>query len=200
MENKIDFRFLRKALIFFTVSLLISIVMIVSGLQFENSKLEAFNKAKSSLSQSHRVYKKLVEDLDLLEQYKKSYKEYKKTGLIGAERRLSWIETLETVNDVLKLPKLTYTLSPQEGLTRPGLKIERNIILGSTPMNLSIDLLHEEDLFAVFEGVAGNIDNLFSIDSCRISRLGKGDAPLSTRNANLSSNCLLRWITVDVQN
>ncbi len=200
MENKIDIQFLKRPLIFFAISLVLSLVFIVLGWQFQNSKNAEYIQAKSSLSSSHRVYKQLVEDLDLLDQYKKAYKEYKKTGLIGPERRLSWIETLEAVNDVLKLPRLTYALQPQQEFSRPGLKVERNIVIGSTPMDLTIDLLHEEDLFAVFEGIAGNINNLFSIDSCRITRMGKGDSVLSTKSANLTSKCLMRWITVDVQN
>lgn len=200
MENKIDFQFLKIPLIAFAISLVVSIVLIVFGLQYQNSRSEAYNGARNSLSKSHRVYKKLVQDLDLLDQYEKAYKEYTRTGLIGPERRLSWIETLEAVNDVLKLPKLSYALQPQQEFKRPGLKVVSKVVMASTPMDLTIDLLHEEDLFAIFEGISNNINNLFTIDSCRISRIGKGDTVLSTKKANLSSSCLMRWITLDVQN
>ncbi len=199
MENKIDLQFIKRPLIFIIIILVVSVVLMVFGQQFETAKLDQYNSSKSSLQRSHRTYKKLVEDLDLLDLYTKSYKKYRKSGLLGPERRLSWVESLEAVNDVLQLPKLSYELDPQEEFKQPKLQIVNNIKVSSTPMKLEIELLHEEDLFVVFEGIQNNIDSLFTIDSCKITRLGKRDSVLSTQKANLRSSCLLRWITVDVQ-
>ncbi|MCK4708993.1 MAG: hypothetical protein KAU21_10290, partial [Gammaproteobacteria bacterium] len=172
MQNKIDFQFLKRTLIFLTIVIILSVGFILQGGLFESKKFDEYTKAKSSLAGSHRKYSKLVKDIDLIYLYTQSYKDYKKSGLIGPERRLSWIETLESVNDVLKLPRLSYALEPQQEFKRPKLTIDPKIKVSSTPMELNIDLLHEEDLFAVFEGIRGNIDNLFTIDSCNISRTG----------------------------
>jgi hypothetical protein len=63
-----------------------------------------------------------------------------------------------------------------------------------------MDLLHEEDLLDVFDGIRENIDNLFTVESCRIKRKGGvGARALSTKKENMSANCLIRWITVDVK-
>jgi len=64
---------------------------------------------------------------------------------------------------------------------------------------LIMHLLHEEDIFTVFEGIEKSIDNLFTIDSCSIKKKKQGTNLLSTKEANLTSSCLIRWITVDVQ-
>ena len=199
MKNNIDFNFLKNTLIFLGVAIVLSLVFIFSGFYFEDTKLEDYKKARASLQKSHRQYKKLVEDLDLLELYRDSFKNYKSSGLIGPERRLTWIETLESLNDELKLPKLTYSLSPQEEFKRPLLSIEKNIEVYSTPMKLDIDLLHEEDIFSVFNGIGERIQNLYTVDECTITRRSKSSALLNTRSANLISSCLIRWITVDVQ-
>lgn len=200
MKNKIDFQFLKRTLIFLSIALILSIGLIMLGQQYEAEKLDEYTRVKSSLGKSHRKYQKLVKDIDLIHLYTQSYKDYKKSGLIGTERRLSWIETLESVNDVLKLPMLSYALGPQEEFKLPKLKIDNKILVASTPMKLKIDLLHEEDLFAVLEGIDGNIDNLFTVDSCKITIIGlRKSKGLSTKSANLKSNCLLRWITVNVQ-
>ena len=100
---------------------------------------------------------------------------------------------------MLRLPKLSYTLMPQEAFSQPQLKVDRNIQLNSTPMSLDMDLLHEGDLFAVFEGISGTIDNLYTIDSCNISLLSGANKTLSTQDANLRASCLMRWVTVDVR-
>jgi len=200
MQNKIDFSFLRTPLIGLLIAILLSAGLIFGGAQFEQEKVEQYNQVKGSLQKAHRKYTKLVKDIDLLDQYTKAYKAYKSTGLVGPERRLSWIETLETVNDELRLPKLSYKLEPQQEFVKPGLKIERNILVASTPMTLTMDLLHEEDLLDVFDGIRENIDNLFTVESCSIKRKGGAQAKtLSTKKENLSANCLIRWITVDVQ-
>jgi hypothetical protein len=199
VPNKIDFQFLKRTLIFFVVALILSIGMVFAGIYYEDEKIAEHNKAKSSLSSAHARYSKLVKDIDLIHLYTESYKEFKKSGLIGPERRLSWIETLESVNEVLQLPQLNYSLAPQEEFSRPKFKAAKKILVSSTPMELTMHLLHEEDIFTVFEGIEKSIDNLFSVDSCSIKRKKQGANLLSTKEANLTSSCLIRWITVDVQ-
>jgi hypothetical protein len=199
MKNKIDWSFLKRSLIFLFIAIVFAAIIIFFGMQYEDGKYNEYTAAKSSLSATHNKYKKLVEDLDLIHLYTKTYTDYRSSGLVGSERRLSWIETLESVNDVLKLPKLTYALAPQQGFSKPKLKVDRAVQVNSTPMDLKMDLLHEEDLFAVFEGIDGIIKNLYTLDSCSIKRRGAVGSSLSTKNANLSADCKMRWITIDVK-
>ncbi len=199
MKNNIDFQYIKYPLIFFLIAIFIAIGLSFFGNTMETSKQEAFNSSKQSLSAAHAKYVKLVEDIDRIEQYTEKYNRYRESGLIGPERRLSWIETLEAVNDAIKLPRMTYTLSPQEKFVKPKLKVDKKVILNSTPMILGVDLLHEEDIFAVFEGIDSSIDNLYTLDSCTInSRRGIGST-FSTKAANMSARCLLRWITIDAK-
>ncbi len=199
MKISIDWGFLKWPLVFLTFAIAVSAAFIAAGLYYQNIEQAKYDKARSSLKSTHSRYKKLVEDLDLLQIYTQTYDGYLSSGLVGAERRLSWIETLESVNEVLRLPKLSYTLMPQEAFKKPQLNVDRNIQLNSTPMNLEMDLLHEEDLFAVFEGISGTINNLYTIDSCNISLIGGANKALSTKDANLRATCLMRWVTVDVK-
>ena len=199
MINNIDWFFLKRTLIVFGASILLASIFFVIGAEYEQSKVDNYQQAKSSLSTAHVRYKKLVEDIDLLAQYTIAYDGYKSSGLLGGERRLSWIETLEAVNEKLKLPSLAYALKPQQAFKSPGLKVEKNVLVNSTPMDLKFDILHEEDIFSVVEEIRNSISNLFTIESCKISRKTQSNAPLNTKKANFSSNCLLRWITVDVK-
>ena len=127
------------------------------------------------------------------------YNDYKSSGLIGKERRLSWIESLESTNGVLRLPRLTYDLNPQEKFVRPGFKVKRGVEVSSSPMELSMGLLHEEDLFALLEGLRLSIKNLFTVDHCSIARGSSIDSSLDTRSPNLNTKCLIRWVTIDVE-
>jgi hypothetical protein len=141
----------------------------------------------------------MVNDIDLLEQYRNLYSGYKSSGLVGEERRLSWIESLENTNKVLRLPTLSYSLMPQEKFIRPGLKVKSGVELSGSAMELTMDLLHEEDILAVLEGLRLSIKNLFTVESCSLRRSSKVGVPLNTKEANLRSICTIRWVTIDVK-
>jgi hypothetical protein len=194
---KIDWFYLKRPIIVFFAMLLISLTLVVAGYQYEQAQKEKYRQALSTLTTTHRLYRNIVNDIDLLDQYRKLYGEYKSTGLVGQERRLSWVESLESTNQVLRLPKLTYSLLPQEKFERPGFKVKRDTSVLSSPMNLSIGLLHEEDLFALLEGLRLSIRNLFTVDSCSMNRSAGIENSLNTKSANLAANCTIRWITID---
>ncbi len=197
--NKIDWLYMRQPLIIFVLSLMVAVSMSVFGFQYESSQIEKYDKAVETLSTTHTLYINMVNDIDLLEQYRNLYSGYKSSGLVGEERRLSWIESLETTNKVLKLPTLIYNLQPQEKFTRPGLKVKSGVELNGSAMELSMGLLHEEDILAVLEGLRLSIKNLFTVESCSLSRSSKIGVPLDTKNTNLSSKCTIRWVTINVK-
>lgn len=199
MTNKIDWYFLRRTLIFLIVAIVLSGVLVVLGLQYENARYDDYKKGEENLRTTHRLYKNMVNDIDLLEQFTTKYSQYKASGLVGGERRLSWVESLESTNSVLKLPSLSYSLLSQEGFVREGLKIGRKVAVNSSPMELTMSLLHEEDLFALIEGLSLSISNLFSVDSCIIRLKGSVGGSFDTQLANLTSTCVIRWISIDVK-
>ncbi len=196
---KIDWRYLRQPLIIFVLSVMVAVSMGVFGFQYESSQIEKYDKAVGTLSATHTRYIDLVNDIDLLEQYRNLYSGYKSSGLVGEERRLSWIESLENTNKVLRLPTLTYNLLPQEEFTRPGLKVKSGVELNGSAMELTMGLLHEEDILAVLEGLRLSIKNLFTVESCSLSRSSKIGVPLDTKKSNLRSKCTIRWVTIDVK-
>ena len=197
--SNIDWFYLRRPLIVLGVAALIALLLVVAGYQYENKKHEEYQQALSVLRSTHKLYYNIVNDIDLLDQYRNLYSSYQSSGLVGKERRLSWVESLESTNEVLRLPVLTYSLHPQENFERPGFKLKRGVAVKSSPMDLSMGLLHEEDLFALLEGLRLSIKNLFTVDSCIISRQGDVKSSLDTKRANLNSRCMIRWVTIDAR-
>lgn len=196
---KIDWFYLKTPLIMLGLALVTSTVLAFAGQYLEEAQYQRYQKSLSKLRVTHKLYKNLVNDLDLLDQYRNLYLGYKSTGLVGEERRLSWIESLESTNQVLKLPTLSFSLRPQEDFIRPGYKTKRGLAVNSSPMELNIGLLHEEDLFALLEGLRSSVDNLLTVDSCILTRIAGVSSSLDTSKVNLQSNCLIRWVTIDVK-
>ena len=197
--NNIDWRYLQQPLIIFILSVLVATAMGVVGYQYESAQIKKYDKAVGTLRTTHTLYINMVNDIDLLEQYRNLYSGYKSSGLIGEERRLSWIESLENTNKVLKLPTLSYRLLPQEKFIRPGLKVKSGVELSGSAMELTMGLLHEEDILAVLEGLRLSIKNLFTVESCSLIRSSKVGVPLNTKKTNLRSKCTIRWVTIDVK-
>jgi hypothetical protein len=197
--SRIDWFYLKRPLIIFVAAILISVMLALAGDQYEKAQYEEYQKALSTLQSTHKLYRNIVNDIDLLEQYRNLYNRYKASGLVGKERRLSWVESLESTNWVLRLPTLTYSLLPQEDFKRPGFTLKRGVAVKSSPMDLSIGLLHEEDLFALLEGLRLTIKNLFTVESCRLTRPTMINRSLDTRRANLDAQCTIRWVTIDAK-
>jgi hypothetical protein len=197
--SKIDWFYLRRPLIMLAVAILFSVGIAMVGYQYEKVQREQYQTALSTLRSTHKLYSDIVNDIDLLEQYRSLYSEYKATGLVGDERRLSWIESLESTNEVLRLPTLGYSLKPQEKFQRPGFKLKRGVSVMASPMELTIGMLHEEDLFALLEGLHLSIRNLFTVDSCSINRQGPIERSLATKKSNLQSRCTIRWVTINAK-
>ncbi|MCP4391663.1 MAG: hypothetical protein GY802_25440 [Gammaproteobacteria bacterium] len=197
--NNIDWVYLKRPIIVLLASILIFVLLILGGYQYEKMQNEEYQKAVSTLRSTHKIYNNMVNDIDLLDQYRTLYSDYKSSGLVGKERRLSWIESLESTNGVLRLPTLTYDLNPQEKFLRPGFKAKRGVVVNSSPMDLSMGLLHEEDLFALLEGLRLSIRNLFTVDSCSIYRPSPVSSSLDTQRSNLTTKCTIRWVTIDAK-
>ena len=197
--NSIDWSYLRRPIILFLSALLFSASISYAAYFYESQQLAKYEQSMSTLRSTHNLYKNIVNDLDLLEQYRALYGGYKASGLVGEERRLSWIESLQGTNKVLRLPTLTYNLLPQEDFARPGFKAPRGVQVKSSPMQLSMGMLHEEDLFAVLEGLKLSIKNLFTVDSCEMRRISVIDNSLDTKRANINAICMIRWVTIDAK-
>lgn len=195
--NRVDWFYLRRPLIILAVAAIVSSAVAVLGYEYEKVQREDYQAAMSTLRTTHQLYSNIINDIDLLDQYRNLYSEYKSSGLVGEERRLSWIESLGSTNEVLRLPTLTYNLNPQEEFARPGLKVQRDVLVKSSPMDLSIGMLHEEDLFALLEGLRLSIQNLFTVDQCSIVRQSPVNRSLETKKLNLRSQCTIRWVTID---
>ena len=197
-NNIVDWRFLRGALIFLLLAVIASVALIYSGQLYETQRAAEYRQQEARLSQTHRKYEQLVRDLDLMEQYTTQFDAYKSSGLVGDERRLSWIESLEAVNRQLRLPKLGYDLLPQEDFRRPDFKPLRFVSVRSSPMRVNMELLHEGDLISLISGLEQEISNLFTVDSCRLRLKGQVGKLFDTRKPNLTGECVIRWITIDV--
>ena len=81
---------MRRPILWLVIAIVIAAALVTGGYQFEKLLQEDYQRSVSTLRLTHQKYKKLVNDIDLLDQYRTLYIGYKSSGLVGLERRLSW--------------------------------------------------------------------------------------------------------------
>lgn len=196
MFKQIDWPFLRRPIIIFCVLLLFSVVFYFGGVQYKEIESDNFTQSKNNLSRSHSELNKLSTEIKLIETYLKNYKELHNNAFIGEERRLSWIESMKKANEEIKLPKFNYTIHAQEEYIRPGLKQTKKVKAASSKMDIYLGVLHEEDVFKVFELLDANVQSYFNVESCDFYK-GK-ISELKVDAENLSVHCVLNWVHLKV--
>jgi len=199
MTSKVDWSYLRMPLCIFFTSLMIAFLMIITSKQYENTQQAKYNKSLSALHATLQNYNSTINDIDRLKRYSSQYAEYKASGLVGVERRLSWIESLKKANKVLQLPTINYNLLPQQTFTRLGFKVKESVEVNGSIMDLRMGLLHEGDLFTLIDSLIKLNKNMVTVESCSIKRSSPVSSTLSMEKINLRSNCRLRWININAQ-
>ena len=71
--NRIDWHYLKRPLIMLLVSIVIFAALVLAGYQYEKTQSEEYQKALSLLRSTHKIYSNMVNDIDLLDQYRNLY-------------------------------------------------------------------------------------------------------------------------------
>ena len=153
----------------------------------------AYNKAQSS-------YRLAEKNRTLYKQYLSDYREYIDKGLIGEEKRLSWVEELESINKRMALPKLSYAINPRQEADLSFIKFRnKKIQMNVSEMQIQAGLLHEGDFLTLLNTLENNAAGFFSLKACTIeSRFSRKIKQYSPRNAYVNIDCVLDWLTVKV--
>ncbi|MCK4834001.1 MAG: hypothetical protein KAT12_04460, partial [Gammaproteobacteria bacterium] len=113
-------------------------------------------------------------------------------GVVGAEDRLSWFETIQNTTKKRGMPSVKYSISSQEALVEQNLEREyRGIDVFKSVMTLDIKMAHEGDLFALLNDL-GKADGLFAVDSCNIEKVNR--KTVDSENM-MKAFCELGWYT-----
>lgn len=125
------------------------------------------------------------------------FQQLEKRGYFEPEQRLDWVEQINRIKTERRLYEIQYELAPQKPLdaaTLPGGAIAGGYEFMTTPMQLRMQLLHEEDLFSLIGDLQRGAKAYLRQRSCvidRVPRVGERGT-----NAQLNALCTLDWVTV----
>ena len=131
----------------------------------------------------------------IIERYIEPYRELERSGIVGEERRIGWIDALRAANQEADLFGVEYEVSPQQAYSFSGEVGAGALTVHQSLMKLRFALLHEGDLFRFFDALAAQKDGRFSVNQCSLTRLPV-DLAVPINQPTLSAHCELAWITI----
>jgi hypothetical protein len=97
-------------------------------------------------SEAHRKLERTKNEQEDLQGYYRQYQNLVEQNVIGQERRLDWIETIEKIRNKLNIFSVKYKLEPQETLNFETVSTSNSFDLHRSNMTLDFSLLHEGQL------------------------------------------------------
>jgi hypothetical protein len=191
-----DIEALRIPLIALGATLLVAIALVyVSGNVLENAERQLARR-DAQLRDARLRIQNAGEEKEMISQYLGSYRELARTGFVGDEQRINWLDSLRVANEQARIFGVEYDIGAQKPYVYAAEFNLGQLLLQESLMHLRFRLLHEEDLPRFFDALARYGGGFFTVDQCTLRRLGPVEEKPAQLQANLNAECDVRWLTV----
>lgn len=192
---EIDWVVLRGALILLVIAIIVSVTLIYTGVHFGEEFDKEVKRDRRKLTSIRSEYQTIDDEQRVIELYLPLYRGLEERGIVGKERRLSWVETLKVVAEKVKLPSLRYELYPQEEYAAEIPLPQGVYKVYTSDMRLDMGLLHEGDLPLLLRELQRSSSSLFTVSRCSLRRNGAA-LTMKPKAKNVSASCNLQWYTI----
>lgn len=187
-----EYAFLRRSLLLFLGATLLAVLMVGLSDWMRSTRLETLEETRARHDQALARLQSAEKEMQEIRLYQPRFLQLQAAGMIGAENRLAWIETINRSQEQRKLLSVSYEIEPQQWVNLSAPMAMGDYQLRASRMMLRAGLLHEMDLFNLLDDLrhAG----LYTVQDCRIKRTEvAAEAALSPR---MVSDCTLIWVTL----
>ena len=133
----------------------------------------------------------------MISQYLGGYQQLARTGFVGDEQRINWLDSLRLANEEARIFGVEYDIGTQKPYVYATEFNAGQLQLQESVMQLRFRLLHEEDLVRFFDALGRNGSGYFTVDQCTMRRTRAGDIDRNAASQpNLTAECEVRWLTV----
>ena len=122
------------------------------------------------------------------------YQALEARGMIGAENRLDWVDTVTAIKNERRLFNISYSIEPQKDLDYPGFGTGVGVKFMASHVKMDIQLLHEEDLLNFIGDLARRGKPYLSVRSCDVRREDRGHG--TALAPRLRADCTFDLITI----
>jgi len=193
-----DLPHIRGLLIMLALALILGAVLIYVSDGVLTKAQQSKILADREWSEALRKLERTKNEQEDLQGYYHQYQNLVEQNVIGQERRLDWIETIEKIRNQLNIFSVKYKLEPQETLNLENNSTSNSFDLHRSNMTLDFSLLHEGQLLNFFDALSEEAKGMYLLESCTLTR---NDLVRQLRFVpNLQAECTLGWITLNEKN
>jgi hypothetical protein len=196
MMTREDIQALRTPLIVLGIVLLASAALVYSSGFVLDSSRELLTQREGQLRQARLRIQNAGEEKEMIGRYLAGYQQLARTGFVGDEQRINWLDSLRMANEQASIFGVEYEISVQRPYAYAAEFNPGKLDLQESVMHLRLRLLHEEDLPRFFQALGRQGGGLFVVDQCVMKRLRPGETEKTVGvQPNLSAECDLSWLT-----
>ena len=158
--------------------LLVLVVVVVAGaLAIYYSDL-LMATARRQLTQQQTLLKdaktrlqKSGDEKDIIVRYLDSYRQLERSGFVGEEQRINWLDGLRIANRQADLFGVDYQIEAQKPYVYAADLNPGQLALYQSAMRLKFQLLHEEDLMRFLAALSRQGVGIFAVNQCTLRRI-----------------------------
>ena len=194
-----DIPHIRGLLVMTILTLILGAIAVYVSDDMLNEAQQSKTTADQEWSDAVRKLERTKNEQEDLQGYYHQYQNLVEQNIIGEEKRLDWIESIEEIRNRLNIFSVKYKLDPQETLDMVGTDLPGSSFdLRRSNMTLGLSLLHEGQLLNFIEALSEEAKGMYLLDSCVLTR---NDLVRKLKfTPNLEAECTLGWITLNEKN
>ena len=152
--------------------------------------VEARQRAAERHAQAMRELQRAQQNEDEVRSAIARYNSLSQSGLIGAEHRLAWVETLDAARLSLGVERISYDILPQRRMNSEG--PPQALEWMESRMRLNLRVRHSGVLLGVLDALQAVPSAIVQPERCRV-------AFAQDAATGLNAECELRWLTLRTQ-
>ena len=183
---------LNRSLIIFGILLIVSFSVVSVSHVYLDTAYQDMQSSKRAMRLWQSKINSSVEQNQVIDKFESNFLKLVNQGVVGAEDRLSWFETIQNTAKKRGMPSVKYSISTQAPLKAGYMQQQyQGIDVFKSVMTLDIKMAHEGDLFALLNDLQ-KADGLYTVDRCQIEKMSKKSVDV---NNNMKASCELGWYT-----
>jgi hypothetical protein len=194
--NQSDLQALRIPLLVLLAVLVAGALAIYFTAQLMTVERRQLVQQQTQLKQAQVRLQKSGDEKDIIVRYLDRFRQLERTGFIGEEQRINWLDGLRLANQQADLFGVDYQIATQKPYPFAAEFNPGQLALNQSLMQLRFRLLHEGDLLRFFDALARQDAGVFTIDQCLLRRID--NRGVLRYQPNVNAECDLSWITIKV--
>ena len=194
--NQADLQALRNPLLAVAgVALLGALAVYYSG-RLMIAARQQLAQQQTQLKDARTRLQKSGDEKDIIVRYLDGFRQLERTGFVGEEQRINWLDGLRLANQQADLFGVDYQIGAQKPYAYAAEFSPGPLALNQSIMRVRFRLLHEGDLERFLNSLARQGTGIFAVDQCLMRRIDTRG--VIRYQPNVTAECDLSWITVRV--